>query len=57
MFLIRCFQKEGDKMEKVIKKYGVVILLYLVIVGGILLLNERFRLLNHRDSLISEVAK
>lgn len=33
-------------MEKLIKKYGVIIMLYFVIVCGIILLNERFRLLN-----------
>ena len=33
-------------MEKFLKKYGIIILLYLVIVGGIILLNERIRLLN-----------
>ena len=33
-------------MEKFLKKYGIIILLYLVIVGGVIMLNERFRLLN-----------
>ncbi len=40
-------------MEKILKKYGIIFLLYLVIVGGILLLNERIRLLN--QSYQSEV--
>ncbi len=33
-------------MEKFLKKYGIIILLYLVIVGGVIMLNERIRLLN-----------
>lgn len=33
-------------MEKFLKKYGIIILLYLVVAGGIILLNERIRLLN-----------
>ena len=33
-------------MEKFLKKYGIIILLYLVVVGGIIMLNERIRLLN-----------
>lgn len=33
-------------MEKFFKKYGIILLLYLVIVGGVLLLNARMRLLN-----------
>lgn len=33
-------------MEKFLKKYGIIILLYLVIVGGVIILNERIRLLN-----------
>ena len=30
-------------MEKFIRQYGLLILLYLVIIGGIVLLNERMR--------------
>ena len=44
-------------MQKIIQKYGVIIILYLVIIGGVLLLNERFRLLNHEQSLTLEVQK
>ena len=33
-------------MEKFLRKYGVVLLLYLVIIGGILLLNARCKMLN-----------
>ncbi len=33
-------------MEKFIRKYGIVIILYLVIIGGILLLNARCKMLN-----------
>ena len=37
-------------MEKFFKKYGVILLLYLVIICGILLLNERCRLLNGQNA-------
>lgn len=37
-------------MEKFFKKYGVILLLYLVIICGILLLNERCRLLNEQSA-------
>jgi len=37
-------------MEKFLRKYGVILLLYFVIVLGILLLNERLRLLNQVSS-------
>lgn len=36
-------------MEKVIKKYFGVVLFYLTIIGGILLLNERFSLINSQN--------
>ncbi len=36
-------------MEKFLKKYGVVILLYLVIVCGVLSLNARFKMLNQTE--------
>ena len=36
-------------MEKFLKKYGVILLLYLVIIIGILLLNERMRLLQMNE--------
>ena len=36
-------------MEKFLKKYGVILLLYLVIIMGILLLNERMRLLQMNE--------
>ncbi len=36
-------------MEKFLKKYGVILLLYLVIIMGILLLNERMRLLHMNE--------
>ena len=44
-------------MQELVKKYGVIIILYLVIIGGVLLLNERFRLLNNGETLIEEVSK
>ena len=36
-------------MEKIIKKYGVVIIFYLVIVASILFVNERMRILNQNN--------
>ena len=42
--------KEGNKMEKVMKKYFAVGLFYLVIIGGILILNHRFALINAQNS-------
>lgn len=33
-------------MENILRKYGIIILLYFVIIGGIILLNERIKLLN-----------
>ena len=36
-------------MEKFIRKYGMVVILYLVIIGGILLLNARCKVLNEMN--------
>ena len=44
-------------MEKFLKKYGIIILLYLVIVGGIIMLNERIRLLNEFYQKTAELSK
>lgn len=44
-------------MEKFFKKYGVILLLYLVIICGILLLNERCRLLNQQTNEVATVQK
>ena len=41
-------------MEKFLKKYGVIILLYMVIIGSVVLLNERFRTLNLASECISQ---
>jgi len=38
-------------MEKFLKEYGVILLLYFVIICGILLLNERIKLLNQTGSI------
>ena len=43
-------RRSDDFMEKFFKKYGVILLLYLVIICGILLLNERCRLLNEQSA-------
>lgn len=37
-------------MEKFLKRYGIIVLLYLVIICGVLLLNERIRLLNEVET-------
>ena len=44
-------------MEKFIRQYGLLILLYLVIIGGIILLNERMRFLNENALQNVEIAK
>ena len=44
-------------MEKFLKKYGVILLLYLVIIFGILMLNERCRLLNEQSTDVGIVQK
>ncbi len=41
-------------MEKIIRKYGVVILLYIVIVCSIILVNERLKMLNESNISISQ---
>ena len=48
--MVRFIWKEGVMMEKFIKKYGIIVLLYLVIICGVLLLNERIRLLNEVET-------
>ena len=37
-------------MEKFLKKYGIIVLLYLVLICGVILLNERIRLLNEVET-------
>ena len=37
-------------MEKFLKKYGIIVLIYLVIICGVILLNERIRLLNEIET-------
>ena len=47
MYHGKIISERGEwRMEKFFKKYGIILLLYLVIVGGVLLLNARMRLLN-----------
>jgi len=43
-------ERRSKYMEKFVKKYGVIILLYLVIICGIILLNERCKLLNQKSN-------
>jgi len=49
MYFDKIITERGMYMENFLKKYGVIILLYFVIVGGILLLNERYRILNEQN--------
>ena len=42
-------------MEKLIRKYGALILLYVVVIGGVLLLSSRLRYLNNKDNTMSKV--
>ncbi len=44
-------------MEKFLKKYGVILVLYLVIICGILMLNERIRLLNQSSNILEEYSR
>lgn len=44
-------------MEKFLKKYGVILILYLIIIFGILMLNERCRLLNEQNTDVRTVQK
>ena len=44
-------------MEKFIRQYGLLILLYLVIIGGIVLLNERIEVLKENALQNVEIAK
>jgi hypothetical protein len=37
-------------MQKILKKYGVIILFYIVVIGGVLLLNTRLRYLNSKNN-------
>lgn len=39
----------GDNMQKVLKKYGVIIIFYLVVILGVLVLSSRLRYLSHQN--------
>ena len=47
--------ERGDTMERIIKKYGAIILLYVVVIGGVLLLSSRLRYLNDKENTINTV--
>jgi hypothetical protein len=49
--------ERGMFMEKFLKEYGVIILLYLVIIGGIIMLNERIKLLNQINNVSISLSK
>ena len=42
-------------MQKAIKKYGVAIMFYIILIGGILLLNMRLKHINYQYNNNSEV--
>lgn len=44
-------------MQKVIKEYGVIILFYIIVVGGVLLLTSRLEYLNNQSNQIAVVSK
>ena len=47
----------SDKiMEKVLKKYGVVFLLYVTVIGGVLILSSRLRYLNNQTNNAQVIA-
>lgn len=43
-------------MQKVLKKYGVLILLYVTVVGGVLVLSSRLRYLNSQINNVHIIA-
>ena len=42
-------------MEKIIRKYGVLLLLYLVVVAGAVLLSSRLRYLNDKNTTMNNI--
>lgn len=42
-------------MQKVIKKYGVAVMFYVIIIGGVLLLNMRLKHINNQSNNNIEV--
>ena len=49
------YTERGDTMEKLIRKYGALIMLYVVVIGGVLLLSSRLRYLNNKENTMSKV--
>ena len=43
-------------VQKIVRKYGVVVLLYLAVIGGALLLSSRLRYLNNKEITMTKVA-
>ena len=43
-------------MEKVLKKYGVVFLFYVTVIGGVLILSSRLRYLNNQTNNAQVIA-
>ena len=43
-------------VQKLAKKYGVVVLLYLAVIGGALLLSSRLRYLNNKEITMNKIA-
>ena len=42
--------------ERLIRKYGVIVLLYIVVIGGVLLLSSRLRYLNEKETTMNNIA-
>lgn len=49
--------ESGGKMQKVIKEYGIIILFYIIVIGGVLLLTSRLEYLNNQKNQIIAVSK
>ena len=40
-------------VQKIVRKYGVVVLLYVAVIGGVLILSSRLRYLNEKETVIN----
>ena len=43
-------------MEKLIRKYGAIVLLYVVVIGGVMLLSSRLKYLNDKETTMQKIA-
>ena len=42
-------------VQKIVKKYGVIVLLYLAVIGGVLMLSSRLRYLNEKQTVANNM--